>query len=57
MAVAERGLMVIDCTAHDARVSAARNEGENALYKALEDIEWIRNYQSDRVRPSSANHG
>ncbi|MFI5155978.1 MAG: M20 family metallo-hydrolase [Chitinophagales bacterium] len=49
MAVAERGLMVIDCTAHGRAGHAARNEGENALYKALEDIEWIRNYQFDRV--------
>lgn len=44
MAIAERGLMVIDCTAHGRSGHAARNEGENALYKALEDIEWIRNY-------------
>jgi acetylornithine deacetylase len=49
MAVAERGLMVIDCTAHGRAGHAARNEGENALYKAIEDIEWIRNYQFDRV--------
>ena len=51
MAVAERGLMVIDCTAIGRAGHAARNEGENALYKALEDIEWIRNYQFDRVSP------
>lgn len=44
MAIAERGLMVIDCTAHGRSGHAARNEGENALYKAIEDIEWIRNY-------------
>ncbi len=43
MAVAERGLMVIDCTASGRPGHAARNEGENALYKAIEDIEWIRN--------------
>ena len=49
MAVAERGLMVIDCIAHGRAGHAARNEGENALYKALEDIEWIRHYQFDRI--------
>jgi acetylornithine deacetylase len=45
MAVAERGLMVIDCVALGRAGHAARNEGENALYKAIEDIEWIRNYR------------
>jgi acetylornithine deacetylase len=49
MAVAERGLMVIDCTASGRPGHAARNEGENALYKALEDIEWIRNRRFPKV--------
>jgi acetylornithine deacetylase len=48
MAVAERGLMVIDCVAAGRPGHAARNEGENALYKALEDIEWIRNYRFEK---------
>ncbi len=48
MAVAERGLMVIDCIANGRPGHAARNEGENALYKALEDIEWIRNYRFEK---------
>ncbi len=49
MAVAERGLMVIDCTALGRAGHAARNEGENALYKALDDIQWIRSRKFDRV--------
>ena len=49
MAVAERGLMVIDCLALGRAGHAARNEGENALYKAVDDINWIRNYKFDRV--------
>ena len=49
MAVAERGLMVIDCTANGRAGHAARNEGENALYKALEDINWVRNYHFEKV--------
>lgn len=49
MAVAERGLMVIDCTANGRAGHAARNEGENALYKAIEDINWIRHYKFDKV--------
>jgi acetylornithine deacetylase len=48
MAVAERGLMVIDCVASGRPGHAARNEGENALYKAIEDIEWIRNYRFEK---------
>jgi acetylornithine deacetylase len=45
MAVAERGLMVIDCISHGKAGHAAREEGENAIYKALKDIEWFRNYR------------
>ena len=51
MAVAERGLMVIDCTANGKAGHAARNEGENALYKAVDDINWIWNYKFDKVSP------
>ena len=49
MAVAERGLMVIDCLAIGRAGHAARNEGENALYKAVDDINWIRNYKFEKV--------
>ena len=51
MAVAERGLMVLDCTAYGVAGHAARNEGENALYVALEDIEIIRHFPFDKVSP------
>lgn len=44
-AVAEKGLMVVDCTAHGQAGHAARNEGENAIYKALNDVEWFRTFQ------------
>ncbi len=49
MAVAERGLMVIDCIAEGRAGHAARKEGESALYKAVDDINWIRNYQFEKV--------
>lgn len=49
MAVAEKGLMVLDATAIGRAGHAARNEGESALYKALEDIEWIRNHSFSKV--------
>lgn len=45
LAIAERGLMVLDCTAHGQAGHAAREEGENAIYKALTDIEWFRTYK------------
>jgi acetylornithine deacetylase len=49
MAVAERGLMVLDCTAYGKAGHAARNEGENAIYKALKDIDWFRCYNFPKV--------
>lgn len=49
MAVAERGLMVIDCIAQGRAGHAARNEGENALYIAINDIDWIRNCKFEKV--------
>ncbi|WP_262244976.1 M20 family metallo-hydrolase [Parapedobacter soli] len=45
LAVAERGLMVLDCTAHGKAGHAAREEGDNAIYKALKDIEWFITYR------------
>lgn len=49
MAVAERGLMVLDCVSHGKAGHAARNEGENSIYRALKDIEWLRTFQLDKV--------
>lgn len=48
-AVAEKGLMVLDVTATGKAGHAARNEGENAIYKALGWIEWFRDYQFEKV--------
>ena len=50
-AIAEKGLMVLDVTAHGKAGHAARNEGDNAIYKALEDIEWFRDYKFEKVSP------
>ena len=49
MAVAERGLMVLDCISKGKAGHAARNEGENAIYIATKDIDWFRNFQFERV--------
>lgn len=51
VATAERGLLVIDATAHGISGHAARNEGENALYIALEDIERLRKHEFGRMSP------
>ena len=42
---AEKGLMVLDVTAYGKAGHAARNEGVNAIYKVLEDIQWFRDYK------------
>lgn len=49
LAIAEKGLMVLDCVAKGKAGHAARDEGENAIYKAFEDIEWFRDYRFSRV--------
>lgn len=45
MAIAEKGLLVLDCTAKGVAGHAARNEGENAIYKAMDDISWFREFR------------
>src|SRR6188768_660765 len=49
MAVAEKGLMVLDCTAIGKAGHAAREEGDNAITKAIKDIEWFISYKFDKV--------
>jgi len=59
MAIAERGLLVLDCLAKGKTSHAARNEGDNAIYKAMKDISWFNTYQfpkiSDLLGPVSMN--
>lgn len=50
-AIAEKGLMVIDVEAFGKSGHAARNEGDNAIYKVLDDINWFRSYQFPKVSP------
>lgn len=49
MAIAERGLLVLDVVATGKAGHAAREEGENALYKLLPDLEWFRKYQFEKT--------
>ena len=51
MAVAERGLLVLDCEAKGKAGHAAREEGINALYIALDDIQTLRNYNFEKLSP------
>lgn len=48
-AIAEKGLMVIDGTAHGRSGHAARDEGINAINEALDDLMWLRDYRFERV--------
>lgn len=50
-AVAEKGLMVLDVIAHGKSGHAARNEGVNAIYEALDDMRWIRDYKFEKMSP------
>lgn len=49
IAVAEKGLLVLDCVAHGRSGHAARDEGENAIYVAMEDIAWFRTHRFEPV--------
>ncbi|MCW3463631.1 M20 family metallo-hydrolase [Chitinophaga nivalis] len=49
LAIAEKGLMVLDCVSIGKAGHAAREEGENALYKALPDLNWFKDYRFPKV--------
>jgi acetylornithine deacetylase len=51
MAVAEKGLLVLDCVAHGKAGHAARNEGVNALYLAMNDIQWLSTFNFPKISP------
>lgn len=50
-AIAEKGLMVLDVTARGKSGHAAREEGDNAIYKMLPDVEWFRSYRFPKESP------
>ncbi len=52
LAIAEKGLLVIDAVASGKAGHAAHNNTENAIYNAMEDIEWIRNYEFPKISES-----
>jgi acetylornithine deacetylase len=52
IAIAEKGLLVIDCVAHGKPGHAARDEGENAIYLAMKDINWFKTFSFPKVSDS-----
>lgn len=52
VAVSEKGLLVLDCVAPGKAGHAAREEGDNAIYRAIKDIEWFRTYEFPKVSPT-----
>ena len=44
-AIAERGLVVLDCVTTGVTGHAARSEGINAIYRAMADIEALRSFR------------
>lgn len=52
IAVAEKGLLVLDCVAKGKAGHAAREEGVNAIYQSLKDIEWFRTFQFPKISDS-----
>ncbi len=49
VAVAEKGLMVLDCLVKGKAGHAAREEGVNAIYQAFDEIDWFRTYEFPKV--------
>ncbi len=49
VAIAEKGLMVLDCAVRGISGHAAREEGDNAIYKALQSIEWFRTFSFPKI--------
>lgn len=56
-AIAEKGLMVIDCCAHGTTGHAAHNTGDNAIYKAMKAIDWVRTTTVDNDPASPVKSG
>ena len=49
LAIAEKGLLVLDCYAQGVAGHAAHGLGENSIYKAMDAVSWIKNYKFPKV--------
>lgn len=50
-AIAEKGLMVLDVISHGQSGHAARGEGVNAIYEALDDLNWLCTHKFKKISP------
>jgi len=55
IAIAEKGLMVLDCKSIGKAAHAARNDGVNAIYEAIKDINWFSNYIFPKKSDATGN--
>ena len=49
LAIAEKGLLVLDCYAYGEAGHAAHSKGDNAIYKAMEAIKWFETYKFQKI--------
>ncbi|PJC58986.1 MAG: acetylornithine deacetylase [Flavobacteriales bacterium CG_4_9_14_0_2_um_filter_35_242] len=49
LAIAEKGLLVLDCKAHGTPGHAAHGIADNAIYNAIEAIKWFQNYEFEKI--------
>lgn len=49
LAIAEKGLMVLDCTVKGKSGHAAREEGDNAIYKTIKVMDWFQSFQFPKI--------
>jgi len=49
LAIAEKGLLVLDCYAHGTAGHAAHSRGDNSIYKAMKAIQWFESFKLPRI--------
>lgn len=49
LAIAEKGLLVLDCVAQGTSAHAAHGIGDNAIYNAIEDILWFKSFEFPKI--------
>ncbi|MFL1896588.1 M20 family metallo-hydrolase [Aquimarina sp. 2-A2] len=52
LAIAEKGLMVVDVSVNGTAGHAAHPNDDNAIYNALSVIQWFKTYQFDKISPT-----
>lgn len=52
LAIAEKGLLVLDCIAKGDSGHAAHHKSKNSILVALKDIEWFSKFRFEKISPS-----